>query len=640
MKRYCMSILLVCVLGGTRAGAEGYTLWDPSIPVPPTSAAPLLSGVEFHIIKAYEPQVDGYKWLHGGSIIRHEGTWYTTWGHNPGSENTATEVTQGRRSNDDFQTLTPVEMIAPGTATDANSHGVTLSHQGDLWGFFGRFTGFRQDCRTEAYKLNETTDQWESQGIVIGDGFWACQEPRRMDNGNYIMSGFRMGVSNGNPPAVAISNGDDLMDWTMVSIPKDPGLNMWGESSVIAHGNNLINIARADGSDTWAYVSTSDDYGQTWSQTQRSNLPMVATKPYAGTLSTGQDYLISTTTADSGNNRRPLTIAVTDPGGGEFKEIYRIRNAVRPGETATTSADLAYPYAVEEDGNLYVVYSVGRPGNAKNSLELAVVPVSSITPPDPANAGLVAFYDFEGDLTDSSGNGLNGGVMGTTAFSTTVPSAISSRSTKSLDLDGAGFAWLPLDFYFTAQSTGASISMWVRAAAQDEKYLFSETSSSDNTPVYGIQCGDAEDGMDDHLRFFHRTDDGTIRASVYSTSSIFASSGSQVYHHIVLTDDAGDVTIYFDGVADATDFDYTPGTLTVDKTTIGALRRTSTGFYLTGQVDEAAFFNYALDQQEVSLLAAGTDPAVIPEPSSLAIIGLGLLSARRRRRHTPDRAEP
>jgi len=177
-------------------------------------------------------------------------------------------------------------------------------------------------------------------------------------------------------PAVAISNGDDMMDWTVVRIPKPAGLNLWGETSVLIHGSNLTAIIR--GGESRAYVSTSNDYGQTWSLVRRSNLPMVNSKPYVGTLSTGQDYLICRTTADGGNTRRPLTIALTDVGGGRFNTVYRIRDGIRPGESSTTEADLAYPYAVEHDGSLCVVYSVGRPGNITNSLELVVIPLSSL----------------------------------------------------------------------------------------------------------------------------------------------------------------------------------------------------------------------------------------------------------------------
>jgi len=110
---------------------------------------------------------------------------------------------------------------------------------------------------------------------------------------------------------------------------------------------------------------------------------MAASKPYSGTLSTGQHYLICTTTADSGNRRSPLTIAVTRPGERLFSAVYGIRDAVHegPGESHP-NARLSYPYAVEHEGDLYVIYSNcgGRGGN-RNSAELAIIPVESLATP-------------------------------------------------------------------------------------------------------------------------------------------------------------------------------------------------------------------------------------------------------------------
>ena len=75
----------------------------------------------------------------------------------------------------------------------------------------------------------------------------------------------------------------------------------------------ITNIARY-GSKALALVSTSEDHGRTWTPAAASNLPMATSKPYAGTLSTGQRYLVCTTTADTGGKRSPLTIAVSKPG--------------------------------------------------------------------------------------------------------------------------------------------------------------------------------------------------------------------------------------------------------------------------------------------------------------------------------------
>jgi hypothetical protein len=71
---------------------------------------------------------------------------------------------------------------------------------------------------------------------------------------------------------------------------------------------------------------------------------------------------------------------VTRPGEKQFRRVFRIRDAKHdgPGESHEKAA-LAYPYAIEHDGRLFVAYSNsgGRGGN-RNSAELAVVPLSSL----------------------------------------------------------------------------------------------------------------------------------------------------------------------------------------------------------------------------------------------------------------------
>jgi hypothetical protein len=128
-------------------------------------------------------------------------------------------------------------------------------------------------------------------------------------------------------------------------------------------------------------MATSFDAGRTWTTLRESNLPMAASKPFAGLLSTGQQYLIGSVSADSGNRRSPLTIAVSRPGHQGFVRLFRIRDATcdGPGESHPRAA-LSYPYAVEHDGMLYVGYSNdgGRGGN-RNSAELAVIPITSLS---------------------------------------------------------------------------------------------------------------------------------------------------------------------------------------------------------------------------------------------------------------------
>jgi hypothetical protein len=367
---------------------EPVELWS-GIAVPKSTEIPVLKGTEFSVIKPYEFDKDGYRFLHGVALAWHRGRLYASFGHNKGGENTDTEEARFCTSDDGGQTWSAVATIDAGDEAGIGvSHGVFLSLEGRLWAFHGAYTGTMQNVHTRAYVLGESGGKWERKGTTIEGGFWPLGEPQRMADGNWIMSGIRVGQ--GNPAAVAISYGDDLTKWDLVVIPPADELgNVWSESAVIVDGQHVTNIARY-GQKPLALVATSDDFGRTWTHSRPSNLPMATSKPCAGTLSTGQRYLICTTTSDSDGRRSPLTIAVSRMGEPSFSKVFVIRHAefpTGPGESHLNAA-LAYPCAVEHDGRLYVGYSnsggdAGRSGTGRelwnnNSGELAVIPISNL----------------------------------------------------------------------------------------------------------------------------------------------------------------------------------------------------------------------------------------------------------------------
>jgi len=370
------------------AAAPAPPLWNESCPVPKASEVALLDGVRFHVIKRWEPDADGYKWLHGVALAWHKGRLYASFGHNKDSENTASEEARWRASDDGGVTWSPVRTLDSGEGNLGVSHGVFLSSGGRLWAFHGAFYDAFQRTHTRAYVLDEATASWQPRGVVVTDGFWPLQQPLKMGDGNWILAGVRVakGYSDrkGHLPAVAISHGDDLTRWDLVVIPTAGADGVWGESTVVLDGDRgrVVNVARW-GAKAKALVAVSKDYGRTWTPARPSNLPMTTSKPYAGTLPGGRHYLIGTTTADGGKRRHPVTIALTEPEQATFSKVVAIRRAVfpqGPGESHPNVA-LAYPYAVQHDGHLYVGYSNsgGRGGN-HNSAELAVIPLSRLAP--------------------------------------------------------------------------------------------------------------------------------------------------------------------------------------------------------------------------------------------------------------------
>ncbi|MBL9186232.1 MAG: exo-alpha-sialidase [Opitutaceae bacterium] len=386
-------ISLAITLAGTALGltaAPALPLWNAATPVPKAAELTRLEGVRFHVIKRYEPAVDGYRFLHGVALAWHRDRLYASIGHNQGGENTETEEARFTVSRDGGKTWSAVATMDAGLEPGLGvSHGVFHAHGEKLWAFHGAYTGTMKQVHTRAYLLDDATGKWVPKGTVIEGGFWPLQEPVRMDDGNWIMAGARIGQ--GHPAAVAISRGGDFLKWDLVVIPTAPEVGkMWGESTVVVTGKRVINIARRDRTAPTALIAMSDDFGRTWTPSQPANLPMAASKPYAGRLSNGQSYLICSTTADGGNRRSPLTIAVSRPGESVFTKIFLIRPALfpeGPGESHEIAA-LAYPYAIEHAGYLYVGYSnsgggVGRVGTGRelwnnNSAEMAVIPISSL----------------------------------------------------------------------------------------------------------------------------------------------------------------------------------------------------------------------------------------------------------------------
>ena len=360
--------------------AAGLPLWDANITLPKAADLPQVAGAKFYVLKRQRPDEDGCNFTLGVGLVWHKGKLYASYGFNKGNENTVTEEAHVRVSEDGGQTWGKPVVMDAGEGNLGVSHGVFLSHGGKLWAFMGAFYDNFQRTHARAYWLNETTGKWEPQGVVLDQGFWPMQEPQRMANGNWIMAGFR--VVNGfdlagNLPAVAISQGDDFTKWKMVVIQADQslGTNLWGESTVIVEQQRITNIARY-GAKALALVSTSEDHGRTWKPATASNLPMATSKPYAGTLSNGQRYLVCTTTANTGGGRSPLTIAVSKPGESVFSRVFLIRTSVSEKTlgVSDSKADFSYPYAVEHEGQLYIGYT--HKSHIAN--ELAVIPVSSL----------------------------------------------------------------------------------------------------------------------------------------------------------------------------------------------------------------------------------------------------------------------
>jgi hypothetical protein len=104
------------------------------------------------------------------------------------------------------------------------------------------------------------------------------------------------------------------------------------------------------------------------------------------------------------------------------------------------------------------------------------------------------------------------------------------------------------------------------------------------------------------------------------------------WHHLAYTGDATNGgAFYVDGTQVSTDAAPLNNTQTVnDVMEIGGSSRFSEDW--DGRLSQVAIYNERLSDVDIAALANGADPQNIPEPGSLALVGLGgLLIARRRR---------
>ena len=347
-------------------------VWNTAVPLPQISGIEKI-GSERITIKPFEPERDGYIFLHGVALAKFKGRMYCSWAHNKVKENTDDEEVNYAVSDDNGRTWShciqgncrPEEGIAV-------SHGAFLVHDDALYFFAPQFKGKlgSEMMRMSAYRFDEQEERFRSLGVVLDERFWPMCEPTRMEDGNYILPGIYVGASyhaEENTAAVAISHGDDILHWDMVLLSHEDTVKVWGECCITVSGSTVRMYCREHSRQLKALYAESNDFGRTWSKLGLSNLAMIDSKPYSGTLSDGRRYLICSCAADI-QKRTPLTVAITKPNDDQFYKLY----------TVDEGGHLSYPYAIESDGKLYVAYSSTTEGYNRNSAELAIIDLEDL----------------------------------------------------------------------------------------------------------------------------------------------------------------------------------------------------------------------------------------------------------------------
>ena len=241
--------------------------------------------------------------------------------------------------------------------------------------------------------------------------------------------------------------------------------------------------------------------------------------------------------------------------------------------------------------------------------------------------GLVAYWSFdEGsedkayDYSVNSNDGIIHGANWTTA------GALGS----ALEFDGVG-DYVKIENNSSQQMTQITVSAWINLNADvgntQARIICKQQTNvlAWGLEIFGLGYGNDVCGYSAGNQLNFHDSDGSASYNCLSTTHL---NLNQLYH-VAVTDDAGLITIYINGLEDYSSTGYGIPSIISAPIIIGATNPPDY-FFFNGLIDEVAIYNKALTDSEI----LDYYTSVIPAPGALVLggIGVGLVGWLRRRR--------
>lgn len=323
--------------------------------------------------EVYYPNEE-YGFLHESAIIEYHGTLFASWYNNPALELNGRTPIRGRRSTDGGMTWSDIEVLCDDpTGTIMYCPPVYGIDDDVLYMFVNEMVSADHMHALNLYRYEEAAGvfvQLWSRPV----SFKLNTNVYRLPDGKLMLPG-RIAEMDGfpNTPAVLLSDSGRIdAEWRLVCIQPDGNL---ADGAKLVHpeiaamiGDGVIYMFCRDDERRVPLLYASKDCAETWEGPFEIDIPLSASKIYAGDLSDGRHYVIGN--LHPGRSR--LAVLFTEPGSVKFTDGFMLQNGMS--DQFGYGEMWHYPAAYEADGRLYVIYTASVQ-NPKRGAVVSAVPL-------------------------------------------------------------------------------------------------------------------------------------------------------------------------------------------------------------------------------------------------------------------------